>query len=124
MKSTPPEMRTTSAMAPKTICLKLALPFAILFGIHAAVPAWDGTYTATISKISVTGGSNYGFRVYLSGVPSMCTNGPDWAYLLDTDSNYKTYVATILLAKAQGTTISINSTYDGQFCHIGYIAAQ
>lgn len=53
----------------------------------------------------------------------MCTGGSDWAYLNETDSNYKVYVAALLLAKAQNTSVTVFSNLEYGQCHIGYIAA-
>jgi hypothetical protein len=84
------------------------------------VNAWDGAANATISVIEVTSSTNYGFRVYLTGVTALCTGGPSWAYLLETDSNYKVYVAAALTAKAQGTAVTVYSIRDSSgYCHIG-----
>ncbi len=51
----------------------------------------------------------------------MCTGGPDWAYLNEDDSNYKTYVAALLTARAQGTPVTIYSNLENGYCKIGYI---
>lgn len=88
------------------------------------VSAWDGAVVGNISTLDVAAGSNYGFRVSLNGVANMCTGGPNWAFLNDTDSNYKTYVATFLLAKAQGNKVLVYSNLEGAYCHIGYISIQ
>lgn len=94
---------------------------ALLFAAPTAF-AWDGVATGTISTFQVTQGGNYGFRVTLNNMANMCTGGPGWAYLNDTDSNYKTYVAAILYAKAQGSNVTVYSTLEGIYCHIGYIS--
>jgi hypothetical protein len=97
---------------------------ATVFTIGTAVPAnaWDGSASGKISRIDVTDASNYGMRVYLTGVSHMCTGGADWAYLNESDSNYKVYVAALMMAKAQGSTVIIDSNLQGSYCHIGYIA--
>jgi hypothetical protein len=86
--------------------------------------AWDGTVTGKITNMDVTGGSNYGVRISLYGVANMCTGGPGWAYLNDADSNYKIYVAALMMAKAQNNNVVIYSNFDGSYCHIGYISVQ
>jgi hypothetical protein len=83
--------------------------------------AWDGAVSGTIAQMDVTNGNNQGLRVYLAGTSTMCNGGASWAYLNDTDSNYKTYAAALLMAKAQGTTVHIYSNLEGGYCHIGYI---
>ena len=84
--------------------------------------AWDGAVMGAISAMDVTGGSNYGFRISLAGVENMCNGGLNWAYLNDTDSNYKTYVAVLMLSKAQASKVVVYSNLQGGFCHIGYIS--
>jgi tartrate dehydratase alpha subunit/fumarate hydratase class I-like protein len=84
--------------------------------------AWDGAPTGKITSIDVTAGTNYAFRVYLNGGGSaLCTNGTSFAYLNEADSNYKVYVAALLMAKAQGSTVTLFVMTEGGMCHIGYI---
>jgi len=90
----------------------------------ASVPAWawDGAPSGKITSIDVTAGTNYAFRVYLNGGGiALCTNGTGFAYLNEADSNYKVYVASLLMAKAQGSTVTLFVTTEGGMCHIGYI---
>jgi hypothetical protein len=105
--------------------MKKLLPiFALFSTLLLASPSafsWDGTVAGKIQTIEVAPGGNYGFRVSLVGSPSMCTGGTTWAFLNDTDSNYKIYVATMLLAKAQGLGITIFTSAEGGYCRIGYI---
>ena len=84
--------------------------------------AWDGVVSGTIATVQITAGQNFGFRLFLNGVTTMCTGGPNWAYLNEADSNYKTYVAAFLLAKAQGNTVAVYTTLENGQCHIGYIS--
>jgi hypothetical protein len=86
--------------------------------------AWDGTVSGAVYAVEITGGNNFGFRVFISGVTNMCGSGSNWAYLNESDSNYKTYVAAILAAKAQGSPVTVFSTLEGGYCHIGYISVQ
>jgi hypothetical protein len=86
--------------------------------------AWDGVVTGKISQIHVTApDSNYGFRIYLANVPSLCGNQNDWAYLNGVDSNYKVFVATLTAAKMANQTVTIYSNKEPGtgYCHIGYI---
>lgn len=90
------------------------------------VVAWDGMTNGHIRTIDVTGGNNYGFRVSLEGGPPLCGNSHTWAYINETDSNYQTYVAVLLAAKAAKQSVTLytnrqNNASDG-FCHIGYIS--
>lgn len=105
--------------------LASALRVAAFCGLcFAASPsfAWDGAVAGTISQLDITAGTNFGFRVTLSSGPVMCTGGATWAYLNEADSNYKVYVATLLMAKAAGRPVTIYTTNNGAYCHIGYIA--
>jgi hypothetical protein len=96
----------------------------LLFASAMALPAsaWDGSATGKISSIEVTAGTNYGFRIFLNGAQqALCTGGTSFAFLFESDSNYKVYVASLLLAKAQGSTVTIFSMNEGGFCHIGHV---
>jgi hypothetical protein len=85
--------------------------------------AWDGVTTGTVGEIDVTTGTGYGFRITLKTPVAMCGNANQWAYLNSTDSNYSVYVAALMMAKAQGSTVTIYSWLDSSaYCHIGYIA--
>jgi len=84
--------------------------------------AWDGTVTGTITSIQIANATNQAFRVFLSGISTVCVNGASWGYLNEADSNYKTYVAGLLLAKAQGSTVTLYSMLENGYCHIGYVS--
>lgn len=75
--------------------------FSLLLLSTNALAAWDGTVSGKISSINVTGGENYGFRVSLANSPKLCGNNHTWAYLNESDSNYKTYISVLLAAKWQ-----------------------
>ena len=83
---------------------------------------WDGAQTGTVTQMDVTDGENFGIRVYLSSGVPMCTGSQNyWGYLNSTDSNYNTYVAAIMTAKATGGRLTIYLTNVNGFCHIGYV---
>jgi hypothetical protein len=105
----------------KNLLTALAASAALLLALPAF--AWDGVVSAKLVNTDVAPGGNYGFRIILAGSPIMCTGGPNWAYLNDTDSNYKTFVAVLLMAKAQNTNITVFSTLEGGYCHIGYVSS-
>lgn len=107
----------------RSLCAALAIVSGTWWVPSTAV-AWDGNPIGTITALDVTGGSNYGLRISLAGVQSMCTGGPGWAYLNDTDSNYKVYAAALMLAKAQNARVVVYSNLEGSYCHIGYISVQ
>ena len=87
--------------------------------------AWDGTVSGKISSINVTGGQNYGFRISLANSPKLCGNNNTWAYLNESDSNYKTYISVLLAAKMADKNVVVYTNQEktsGQsYCHIGYI---
>ncbi len=84
--------------------------------------AWDATPSGKISTVEVTNGGNFGIRIWFEGTPTMCPAGARWAFLNETDSNYKVFVAAIMMAKAQGSTVTVyTNNMNGAFCHIGHI---
>jgi hypothetical protein len=83
--------------------------------------AWDGVVSGTIFAIDVTQGNNFGLPVHVNGVTTACSGGASWSYLNETDSNYKTYVAALMMAKAQGSAVTIYSNLENGYCRIGYI---
>lgn len=107
----------------RTIRKALAVAGACLVFVNAQ--AWDGATSGVPGGLEVTGAGNFGFRVYLASPVSMCgPSSPNWAYIEPTDSNYSTYVAVILSAKAQGTSVQIYTIRDARgYCHIGHLGA-
>jgi hypothetical protein len=98
--------------------------FFALFTASSTALAWDGVAVGKISRIEITAGNNFGIRLLFAGnSSSMCNGGPPWAYLNESDSNYKTYVAMIMLAKAQNIQITLFSTLESGYCHIGHLVA-
>jgi hypothetical protein len=87
--------------------------------------AWDGSNAGVPGLIEVTNGQNFGFRVHLATPVSMCGQSTQaWAYLNATDSNYATYVAVILSAKAQGTQVIVYTIRDASgYCHIEHLGS-
>jgi hypothetical protein len=114
-------MRTQTRIG--TTIKSLAVTLLWFVGISAA-HAWDGAVAGTIYAVEITGGNNYDVRIFVSGVTNMCGSGSNWAYLNESDSNYKTYVAAILAAKAQGSQVTVYTTLENGYCHIGYISVQ
>jgi hypothetical protein len=96
-----------------------------LVALGASLPAlaWDGYPDGVPATIEVAqGAANYSFRVHFAPAVPMCGNGNTWAYLNTTDGNYSTFVAAILMAKAQGTRVTVYSNVDASgYCHIGHI---
>lgn len=93
--------------------------------LHLTAAAWGGVTTGKISQLHVTGAGDLPFRVYLDGNPVLCTGGMSEDYLDDTDANYKTYVATLLMAKATGASVTLHADV-GMYsrCRIGYVVMQ
>lgn len=93
--------------------------------LHMPAAAWGGITTGKIVRLHVTGAGNLPFRVNLEGDPILCTGGLSEGYLDDTDGNYKTYVAALLMAKATGATVTLYADV-GLYsrCRIGYVVLQ
>jgi hypothetical protein len=108
-------------MSVRTRSLALA---ALWFAGVGAAHAWDGVASGVVNAVEITGGSNYGFRVFVAGVTNMCGSGSNWAFLNESDSNYKTYVSAILMAKAQGTPVIVYTNSENGYCRIGYVSVQ
>ena len=53
-----------------------------------------------------------------------CSGGSNWAYLNETDSNYRVYVSALLAAKALGSNVTLYTTNNGIYCQIGYVEIQ
>jgi hypothetical protein len=90
-----------------------------------ALASWGGTVAGKINSIDVAPGQNYGFRVSLINAPKLCGNNHTWAYLNESDSNYKTFVSVLLAAKMADKQVVLytnNESSSGKsYCHIGYI---
>lgn len=98
----------------------LAAVAATVFSLPAI--AWDGVTTGKILQLDVSNAGNLPFRVLLEGTPVLCAGGVAEGYLDDTDGNYKTYVAALMMAKATGATVTLYANL-GLFsrCRIGYV---
>ena len=86
--------------------------------------AWAGAVQGQIGTFDVAPGNNYGLRISLKTVQPMCGGTTTWAYLNESDSNYKAYLSVLLAAKYAGSTVVIFSEKDAttEYCHIGYIS--
>ncbi len=96
----------------------------LCFSLNASA-AWDGVVSGGIGTIDVTAGENYGFRLTLKGVPKLCGNSHNWAYLNESDSNYKTFVSVLLAARMSKSPVFVYTNKEklsgNDYCHIGYI---
>lgn len=109
---------------PYLMIKQLALVAGFVLAASANAQQWDGSNTGKITTIDVTNAENFGFRVYLDGRP-LCTNGPAWAYLNGSDSNYKTYVSLLMMARAMDRPVLIYTSKDQYgYCKIGYVSMQ
>ena len=102
-----------------------AAALALAACMHLTATAWGGVTTGKVSQVHVANAGNLPFRVYLEGNPVLCTGGMAEGYLDDTDANYKTYVATLLMAKATGASVILHADV-GLYsrCRIGYVVMQ
>jgi hypothetical protein len=83
------------------------LLIAALFTMSAAAQAVGYTGPFVINQLYISGAENYHLRV--SGFPaiSACSNGPTWAYVNQSQSGSKTYIAALMTAYAMGKTVNI-----------------
>lgn len=95
-----------------------------LFSYCNLASSWDGAIYGTISRIDITSGENYGIRIYLKDLPKLCGNQVDWAYLNESDSNYKTFVSVLLAAHMAQKNITLYTNQKNGYCHIGYVVVQ
>lgn len=101
--------------------LLLSLAASVSLLLSAPALAWDGAIAGQILQFDVTSGNNFGVRVTLKNSPLICTGGQTWAYINESDSNYKVYVAMLMMAKTQGSQVTLYTTQINGMCHIGYI---
>lgn len=88
-----------------------------------ALSAWDGNRNGEVGRIQITAANNYGFRVSLVGLPELCgSDTADWAYVPHDDTNYQSYLSTLLAAKFAKTEVYLFTTKDANsYCKIGHI---
>ena len=96
----------------------------LLTGWSLTALAWDGSVYGAVTSVEVNGAAQ-AFRITIAGTSSMCGNSNNWAYLAVGDTNYNAYVATVMTAKAMGSSIAVYTTLDASgYCHIGDITLQ
>lgn len=102
--------------------LSLVLMFAVF---TPASYAWDGAVSGTVAGFDVTDATNFAFRVYLNGVSDVCGGSYNVAYINAIDSNYNTYVAAVMFAKANGSVVTLYTNRDASgLCKIGYLSVR
>jgi hypothetical protein len=95
-----------------------------IFSYCNLASSWDGAIYGTISRIDVAPGENYGIRIYLKDFPKLCGNDSNWAYLNESDSNYKTFVSVLLAAHMSQKNVTLYSNQKNGYCQIGYVVVQ
>lgn len=86
--------------------------------------AWDGIKSGKVTRVDVvTNGDNFGFRVYQDESP-MCGTSESWGFVNKGDSNYDAMVALLMSAYMNGKSVTLLSTKEGAYCHIGYAVLQ
>ncbi len=95
--------------------------FAICLLSCISAQSWASETTGLIERIDVKPANNYGFKVYLTGLPALCGNALSWAYLSEGESNYSTYVSVILAAKMAALPITVIADEVSGYCHISQI---
>ncbi len=86
--------------------------------------AWDGDVTGTVVEYNLVVGNagNYDLRILLTGLPVMCSNGPNWAYVNTSEANYNATLAAVMIAKTTNSKIRFLATKDtAGYCHIGWV---
>jgi hypothetical protein len=87
--------------------------------------AWDGAVTGTVAGFDVAPATNFAFRVYLNGVTDVCGGSYNVAYINAVDSNYNSYVAAVMFAKANGSIVTLYTNRDASgLCQIGYLSVR
>jgi hypothetical protein len=93
------------------------LTLLLLTSAVAQAAQWTGYFTITGTYIS--GAENQHYRV--GGMPllsSLCPNGPSYAYINQSQSGSKTYVAALMSAQATGKKVNLYVVGNGGFCQI------
>lgn len=84
---------------------------AVVFAVDAAALTYP---SGTIGNLYISSETNFAVRVFLDGVTDPCGNGgSDFAFINASDSNYKVYVAGLMMAKAQGNRVYLVVEPDG-----------
>lgn len=98
-----------------------------LVAMMIGAASWVAATPASAAIVSNSGqiyalyaaqGTNYAYRVYLTGVATTCPGGGSFAYTNVSDDNYKAYVATLLSAFALGKPVNLTMELVGAQCHI------
>jgi hypothetical protein len=70
-----------------------------------AATAWTGSFV--ITQLYISGAENFHVRVSGFGYISACSNGPTWAYINQSQSGSKEYIAALMIAYASGKPVNL-----------------
>jgi hypothetical protein len=112
-------------MKEKTMSSRTRILLIVLFSMtFAPAWSWDGAVQGRIAAIELSRGGNYDFRVFLEGSPAMCGNANQWAYINESDANYKAHVAVLVAAQQSAKSVLIYTFRDSSgYCKIGQMVA-
>ena len=96
---------------------RLALLLVLLISVSAEAAQWTGYFTIGGSYIS--GAENQHYRVGgMPPLPSLCPTAPGYAYINQSASGSKTYIAALMTAQAAGKQVNLYVENDGGYCRI------
>jgi hypothetical protein len=110
------QRETTGMIRPHQALASLAA--ATIWSTAAPAMAAPTVASGQIDTIFAAQGTNYAFRVYLTGGAPLCAGGNGWAYTNVSDDNYKVYVSTLTTAYALGKPINLTVELANGQCHI------
>lgn len=82
-----------------------------------AVNGWTGSFV--ITQLYVSSAENFHVRVSGSPTVSACPNSPGWAYINQSQSGSKEYIAALMIAHASGKPVNVYWQPDANgYCQI------
>ena len=98
--------------------LRTLLLFA-LFGLAGSAHALSQTGSFVITQLYISGAENFHVRVSGFAAISACPNGPTWAYINQSQSGSKEYIAALAIAYASGKPVNLFWQADANgYCQI------
>jgi len=115
------ELTERANRAPR--CTMFSKLFAALAALSfaTAVLAYDGQVTGKIFKMDAAADATQTFRVTFAGSPILCTGGTTYAYLSESDPNWKSFISTLQLAFVTNKTVNLYTWKVAGVCHIAYV---
>lgn len=96
---------------------KLLCSVLVAFSSTGHATGWTGKFT--ITSLYISGADNLHLRVSGFSAVSACPTGPTWAYINQSASGAKTYIAALMAAYATGKPVDIYWDTDAQgYCRI------